>query len=156
MQPKSFFAKANMSMLHHFSKIFTGSQSKKGYFSRKPPLPFVSLMVPCHHICHPVSLCTLHLILWWKKLFPVQDGNSRALVTRSFSVQAPLVWNSLPPHIRYSCSLSQFKTSLKTFLFTSAFSKLPWFPRRSEIFSPPHRLLMFVCCWFVSKSESDC
>ena len=85
MQPKSFFAKANMSMLHHFSKSFTGSQSKKGYFSRKPPLPFVSLMVPCHHICHPVSLCTLHLVhsvpVPMKKLFPVQNGNSRALVT---------------------------------------------------------------------------
>ena len=26
MQPKPFFAKANMSMLHHFSKNFTGSQ----------------------------------------------------------------------------------------------------------------------------------
>ena len=44
---------------------------------------------------------------------------------QSFSVQAPLVWNSLPPHIRHSCSLSQFRTSLKTFLFTSAFSELP-------------------------------
>ena len=44
---------------------------------------------------------------------------------RSFSVQAPLVWNNLPPHIRHSCSLSQFKTSLKTFLFNSAFSELP-------------------------------
>ena len=44
---------------------------------------------------------------------------------RSFSVQAPLVWNSLPPHIRHSCSLSQFETSLKTYLFPSAFSELP-------------------------------
>ena len=44
---------------------------------------------------------------------------------RSFSVQAPLVWNNLPPNIRHSSSLSQFKTSLKTFLFTSAFSELP-------------------------------
>ena len=34
MQPKSFFAKANMRMLHHFSKNFTGSQWKIGYFSR--------------------------------------------------------------------------------------------------------------------------
>ena len=34
MQQKSFFTKANMSMLHHFSKSFTGSQAKKGYFSR--------------------------------------------------------------------------------------------------------------------------
>ena len=75
---------------------------------------------------------------------------------RSFSVQAPLVWNSLPPNIGHSCSLSQFKSSLKTFLFTSAFSELPWFPRRFEIFFPPHRLLMFVCCWFVSESESGC
>ena len=43
---------------------------------------------------------------------------------RSFSVHVPLVWNSLPPHIRHSNPLLQFKTSLKTFLFTSAFSKL--------------------------------
>ena len=34
---------------------------------------------------------------------------------RSFSVQAPLVWNNLLPHIRHS----------KAFLFTSAFSELP-------------------------------
>ena len=72
----------------------------------------------------------------------------------SFSVQTPLVCNSLSPHIRHSSSLSQFKTSLKTFLFTSAFSELPWLPRRFEIF-PPYRLLMFVCCWFVSEGESD-
>ena len=39
---------------------------------------------------------------------------------RSFSVQAPLVWNNLPAHIRHCSSLSQFKTSLKTTLFTSA------------------------------------
>ena len=44
---------------------------------------------------------------------------------QSFSVQVPLVWSSLPPHIQHRCSLSQFKTSLKTFLFTSAFSELP-------------------------------
>ena len=31
---KVIFCKANMSMLHHYSKSFTGSQSKKGYFSR--------------------------------------------------------------------------------------------------------------------------
>ena len=56
---------------------------------------------------------------------------------RSFSVQAPLVWNNLPPNIRHSSSLSQFKTSLKTFLFTSAFSELPW--------SPGRFLFLFVC-----------
>ena len=34
MQQKSFFAKVDMSVLNHFSKRFTGSQSKKRYFSR--------------------------------------------------------------------------------------------------------------------------
>ena len=73
---------------------------------------------------------------------------------RSFSVLAPLVWNNLPPHIRHSSSLSQFKTSLKTFLFTSAFSELPWSPGR-----------LFVCfvfmdccclrCWPVSERERE-
>ena len=66
---------------------------------------------------------------------------------RSFSVQAPLVWNSLPPHIRHSCSLSQFKTSLKKFLFTSAFSELPWFPRRFEIFFP------LIDCWCLCVAD---
>ena len=37
---------------------------------------------------------------------------------QSFSVQAPLVWNSLPPHIRHSCTLSKFKTSLQTLSFS--------------------------------------
>ena len=53
---------------------------------------------------------------------------------RSFSVQAPLVWNSLPPHIWYSSSLLKFRKSLKIFFFTSAFSELTWFPRKFEIF----------------------
>ena len=44
---------------------------------------------------------------------------------QSFSVSGPHALNSLPPHIRHSCSLSQFKISLKTFLFDSAFSELP-------------------------------
>ena len=43
---------------------------------------------------------------------------------RSFSVLAPLVWNNLPAHIPHCSSLSQFRTSLITFLFTSAVSEL--------------------------------
>ena len=62
---------------------------------------------------------------------------------RLLSVQTPLVWNSLPPHIQHSSSLSQFKTSLKTFLFTSAFSELPWFPGRFEVTPPPSP----IDCW---------
>ena len=101
-------------------------------------------MVPCHHICHLVSLCTLHLALSvpapMKKTLSCAKWKLKGFGHRSFSVQAPLVWNSLPPHVRHSCFLSQFKTSLKTFLFTSAFSELPWFPRRFEIFP-------LIDCW---------
>ena len=104
-----------------------------------------SVYTPSRTLCSSSDEKTLSCAKWKLKGF----GH------RSFSVQAPLVWNSLPPNIGHSCSLSQFKSSLKTFLFTSAFSELPWFPRRFVIFSTPHRLLMFVCCWFVSESESD-
>ena len=43
---------------------------------------------------------------------------------QSPSVESPFVWNKLPAHIRHCSSLSQVKTSLKTFLFTSAYSEL--------------------------------
>ena len=42
----------------------------------------------------------------------------------SFSVQIPLVWNNLPTHIWHCSSLSQFRTFLKAFSFTSAYSEL--------------------------------
>ena len=66
-------------------------------------------MIPCHYTWHRVSLYTLRLVLsvpdQMKKLFLVQDENVRALVTGR-SVQAPLIWNNLPAHIRYCKSLS--------------------------------------------------
>ena len=90
---KVVFRKSKHVHVKPLLKNFSGSQSKKGYFSRSPPLPFVSLMVPCHRICHPVSLCTLHLVLSvpvpMKELFPVQNGISRALVTGRFLFRRP-------------------------------------------------------------------
>ena len=146
MQPKSFFSKANMSMLHHFSKRFTGSQSKQGYFSRQSLLPFVSLMVTCHHICHPVSLCTPHLALsvpvQMKKLFSVQNGNSRALVTNRSMFRCPLsgtVFLRAPPShsskllLRPSSSLQPFPSYLD-------------FLEDLLLLLFPHRLLTHVCC----------
>ena len=41
---------------------------------------------------------------------------------RSFSACAPELWNSLPSSIRSAASLSSFKSSLKTYLFKSAFN----------------------------------
>ena len=47
---------------------------------------------------------------------------------RSFSYQAPVIWNQLPVSVRHSTSVSSFKSSLKTFLFLKTFSpvSLPW------------------------------
>ena len=44
-----------------------------------------------------------------------------ALVAKSFSIAAPTLWNNLPLHIRSSDTLSSFKSSLKTFLFSKAY-----------------------------------
>ncbi|XP_042352033.1 uncharacterized protein LOC121950173, partial [Plectropomus leopardus] len=41
---------------------------------------------------------------------------------RAFSVAAPKLWNELPLHIRQASSLSDFKTLLKTHLFSLAFN----------------------------------
>jgi len=42
--------------------------------------------------------------------------------SRSFSVCAPVVWNSLPPEIQLCSCLKTFKSKLKTFLFRRAFN----------------------------------
>ena len=41
---------------------------------------------------------------------------------RSYSVQAPILWNSLPFHIRSADSINSFKSKLKTYLFKSAYN----------------------------------
>ena len=40
---------------------------------------------------------------------------------RSFSVNAPRLWNALPPHVRNAHTLDGFKTALKTHLFREYF-----------------------------------
>ena len=69
------------------SRHFTGCQSKKGLFSSEPLLFSVSLMVPCHHTCHHVSLYTFLLAL--SDLVPVRSLalHLRHYSTRSQSVQ---------------------------------------------------------------------
>ncbi|KAF7646044.1 hypothetical protein LDENG_00194380, partial [Lucifuga dentata] len=44
---------------------------------------------------------------------------------RAFVVAAPKLWNSLPLHIRTAPSLITFKSWLKTYLFSLAFSNQP-------------------------------
>ncbi|XP_072017823.1 uncharacterized protein [Amphiura filiformis] len=49
---------------------------------------------------------------------PVTSLKTATYGYRAFSSSAPSLWNKLPPFIRGSKSIEQFKTSLKTHLFT--------------------------------------
>ena len=42
--------------------------------------------------------------------------------SRAFVVSAPKLWNNLPSDVRTCTSLTSFKTKLKTYLFSDAFS----------------------------------
>ena len=41
---------------------------------------------------------------------------------RSFKYAGPSVWNRLPYHVRTCNDINEFKSKLKTYLFTEAFS----------------------------------
>ena len=41
---------------------------------------------------------------------------------RAFSVAAPKLWNTLPPHIKSSPTITSFKSNLKTYFFSIAFN----------------------------------
>ena len=65
-----------------------------------------------------------------KEYKPVRNLRSSAQLTsitstqygqRSFSAAASELWNDLPLHVKNSQTLAQFKSSLKTHLFTLAF-----------------------------------
>ena len=56
-----------------------------------------------------------------KNLLVVPAFRTNSYGRRAFSVVAPLLWNSLPQHIRDAGSLDIFKRRLKTALFIRAF-----------------------------------
>jgi hypothetical protein len=56
-----------------------------------------------------------------QKLLVQPRINLKTAGARSFQYQVPRVWNSLPPHVRQSPTLSVFKTNLKTYLFNLAY-----------------------------------
>ena len=53
------------------------------------------------------------------RLLSVPTMRTKTNGERSFLFQAPTVWNSLPKSVRHSSSLQSFKTSLKTYLFST-------------------------------------
>ena len=59
-----------------------------------------------------------------EKLLKIPKRNLKSFGERSFSFMAPSVWNSLPADLRNLPTLSQFKSNLKTFLFTHAFPQI--------------------------------
>ena len=133
-----FFAKAVMNTLSRplFKMLHWMPVKERILLKIEPPMLSASLMVPCHHTCHPVSLCTLSSTLRFStdektkqtknanKLFLGQDGNFRALVTgRSLSWLLLSGTTYIDPRIRHFSSLSQFRT-LKTFLRTSVYCEL--------------------------------
>ena len=56
-----------------------------------------------------------------KCLLKTPRTSSTSLGDCAFSVAAPILWNSLPLHLRQTNSLYKFKTGFKTFLFNVAY-----------------------------------
>ena len=59
-----------------------------------------------------------------EKLLKIPKRNLKPFEESSFSFMAPSIWNSLPSDLRNLPTLSQFKSNLKTFLFTQAFPQI--------------------------------
>ena len=51
------------------------------------------------------------------RVFRIPSFRAKPIGQRSFSYQAPVIWNQLPVFVRNSTFVSSFKTSVKTFLF---------------------------------------
>ena len=58
------------------------------------------------------------------RVFGIPSFRTKSCGQRSFSYQAPLIWNQLPVSVHHSTSVSSFKSSLKTFLFKKIFSSV--------------------------------
>ena len=56
-----------------------------------------------------------------KRLFVVPRYNLKTYGGRAFSVNGPMLWNSLPNNIRETETLSTFRKQIKTFLFKRSF-----------------------------------
>ena len=57
-----------------------------------------------------------------EKLLKLPKRNTKSFGERSFSFQAPLIWNALPSEIRNLQTLSSFKAALKTYFFRQAYN----------------------------------
>ena len=122
----------NSVMSHLFSIPYTGSQLKKKDWFQLASLCFKSLngSAPAYlsgllHLYSPSR--QLHSSAD-TQVFRITSFHTKSSDQRSFSYQVPTTWNKLPASIHHACSVSSFKSSLKTFLFWKTFSSapLPW------------------------------
>ena len=149
MQPKSFFAKANMSITTSQKASLAPSQKERilfkiatfafRFFDGTLP-PYLS---SCPSVYTPSH--TLRCNSNEKKLFPVQHRNSRALVTGRSLFRRPLSGTLFLPT---SDTVAPSHSSKLPLRHSSSLLPSPSYLDSLEdfIFSPPHRLLMFVCC----------
>ena len=80
----------------------------------------------------PIYLSDLHLYTpSWQlrsstdtRAFRILSFRTKSCGQRSFSYQAPVIWNQLPVSVRHPTPVSSFKSSLKTFLFLKTFSSV--------------------------------
>ena len=56
-----------------------------------------------------------------EKLLKLPRRKTKSFGERSFSFQAPQIWNALPSEIRNLTTLSSFKSALKTHFFRQAY-----------------------------------
>ena len=75
------------------------------------------------------------------RVFRIPSFRTKPCCQRSFSYQAPLIWNQLHVSVRHSTSVNSFKSSWKTFLFLKTFSSVP-FPWYTTV-------CMCVCVLFI-------
>jgi len=93
-------------------------QAGRSYVQRVTPAYLNSL------ISNRVTASKMSLRSSTRSLMAVPRTNT-VCASRSFSVCAPVVWNSLPPYIQLRSCLKAFKSKLKTFLFCRAFDIWP-------------------------------
>ena len=80
----------------------------------------------------PAYLCDLlslyvpsrHLRSENKVNFVVPKTKLKTFGDKAFSVCAPRLWNSLPLYLKTAASLNDFKSLLKTYLFTDCYSSV--------------------------------
>ena len=79
----------------------------------------VYILVKCLKSIRPYN--TLYIILFLRSTLDITHLNvpraNTVLGQKAFSVAGPIIWNSLPPVIRESVSLSLFRKVLKTHLY---------------------------------------